>query len=330
MQRSAYHRIPSFELEAGGRNSWAETASKLNFPTSPTGFHAFQKQAREIATLHLRDPIAGSVWAVRERMAAGMFLSGLPLDSGPLTPPPDRLRPAGKQSITEAVLVGITSLVGDVYGYRQDRTGPLVHQIAPLAMSNAQNSADGSGAFGMHVDKSVFPPESRPEWLALYGLVNDAHVPTRIVFWEDVLRLLNSASLAALERQEFLFPQTDTLSFGAGRVISGPGCVLEPRHDGAPAVRFAEYSTQGTTRRAEEAITAVREALRLVEPLDVEVAPGSLLLLNNRMVLHGRGMFSGRRWLQRVYAHSGIKAMHRMTGSLSDEHVFDARVLLLQ
>ena len=74
--------------------------------------------------------------------------------------------------------------------------------------------------------------------------------------------------------------------------------MIERRHDGSTVVQFAEYSTQGTSSRAAEAITAVREALRVVEPFDIDVAPGSLLLINNGTVLHGRGMFSGRRWLQ--------------------------------
>jgi hypothetical protein len=160
-------------------------------------------------------------------------------------------------------------------------------------------------------DASIPRIAPSPDLVTLSGLRNPNHVPTTAMPLDSILGQLSAQQIAELKLPQFYIDSQETFVPGMkavlGRVhvvVDEP--VLRDTPDG-PWIRFSHRSVLATVPggAADTALSAfVRACAESVQ--HVLVAPGDLLLLNNRSALHGRttvgtDVGGDSRWLLRTY-----------------------------
>jgi L-asparagine oxygenase len=193
----------------------------------------------------------------------GFVLDNLP-HGDPGAAPTNGRRPKTKSGESEAVVLGIIyAALCFVLGYNQEKRGDLVHQVAPIRGEEALQSNGSRTKFGWHIDNAFLPLLFQPQYLALFGLVNERDVPTLLLsLAKDILPALPSELLRRLETSLFLLPAPHSFDFGGRQVVTQPRPVIYkdehgivrialPRSDyiqpdplrQGPSLNFASYWT---------------------------------------------------------------------------------------
>ena len=203
----------------------------------------------------------------------------------------------------------------------------------------------GTGAFAEkskrsmrgHTDAVSFPirgdddPEDRriapsPDFVTLVGLRNRKGVPTTLMQLEDVLPLLSPDDIEELKKPQYAIRAQRTFRQGTRQILGAEHLVVDAsvlKDTGAGiVVRYSHSNVTPLTEggAAERASNHLEAACnRAARP--VVVLPGDILLVNNRLALHGRGEVGGdvggqSRWLLRTYGldTSGLMPHKRHLG----------------
>jgi hypothetical protein len=212
-----------------------------------------------------------------------------------------------------------------VLGYYQEKQGDLVHQVAPVFGQEATQSNGSRNKFGWHVDNAFLRLLFQPQYLALFGLINERDVPTLLLsLANDIMPALTSGLLRQLQMSIFLLPAPHSFDFGGRKIVTEPRPVIYDDEYGIVRIALPRSDYVQPNPIAAKAIHEFRELLDSLTPRTVVIQPGRLLVFSNSRFIHARSAFTGERWLQRVYFSSSLAAHRAAAGAGPTQHVFDA------
>ena len=279
-----------------------------------------------------------------EEPAGALVISGLPVDDEALGATPGSWETGPRQGTTayEMYLVLCCSLLGEVFGWRLDHAGQLVHDVVPVVGKEQEQSSASSNVDLLWHTEEAFHPQ-RGDYVALLCLRNPDRTPTTVatVHSDD----LPAEHLKVLRQPRFtVLPESAQVAEEVDPDWSGPETRLYQdalrqldRRRRAPERVALLYGDQETPYLrvdpaymqlpvpgdppATAAFTALAEVIeRNLEPLVLE--PGDLAIIDNARAVHGRRPFRPRydgrdRWLKRCNVTRDLRRSRaaRLTGS---------------
>ncbi|WP_433528504.1 TauD/TfdA family dioxygenase [Micromonospora sp. CA-263727] len=235
-----------------------------------------------------------------------LVIEGLPVCADlPLTP---QIPNSVARETTPAVgaLALVMSHLGDPIAYPEEKLGALVHDVCPVPGEENEQQNTGSVLFELHTENAFHPV--RPDFLGLLCLRTDhdgraASVTSSILqalprLGEHHLTVLREPRFQTRLAPSFCRNRPDRPYHAAVPVLTGT--------TERPLLCVDFDDTRGCDRAAERALDALHAALRDVR-VETLLRPGSLVILDNSVTVHGRNAFTPRydgrdRWLQRMFA----------------------------
>ncbi|MFF8618732.1 TauD/TfdA family dioxygenase [Streptomyces sp. NPDC015350] len=259
---------------------------------------------------HLPDALYSALREFRRdsKDSGAVIVDGFPVDTLCALPTPLAYNSV-RHEVTPEVLALIASLsvLGDAVAYEGEKRGALVHDIVPVAgYENTQSNA-GSEAFALHIENAFH--RYRPDFVLLLCLRQgpDGEARHRLAATRQAVRKLEPEVLRVLFEDRFRTPPPPSFDDGgrppAHAVLSG---ALED-----PDVRVDLAYTVGLDVEARSALAELGRVLDLNSEV-VALSPGQLVVIDNRVTLHGRTPFTplydGRdRWLLRAFCKADIR-----------------------
>jgi L-asparagine oxygenase len=323
---STHPKTQETRLPDAARKGWLGELAACAYPreTNPSEWAAFEARSMELAARYLPGEIQDSL----DQLAADrgvLVIENLPVDEVLPAPPTDNFRPAGKAAVSEAVHLGILRRLAQVFGFHEEEEGAIFHQIAPKAGREHSQSNGGIVAFYPHSDDAFLFRQHRPEFLSLYGLLNEQGAPTWLFPVEGILEHLTPQQMERL--QEPIFRHAPPQSFHIGSDGAAVHAVLD-RHASGWEVSYNTARTSGIDAAADAALAAFREALQKAPHRDIVIGAGTLAIFSNVRHLHGRGAISGPRWLQRLYSRRDLSDLRADSGVAAPGLIFPASRLV--
>ncbi len=240
------------------------------------------------------------------RASAGqgvLLLRNLPVDDRKIGPTPVSWQQTAqtKQSFeTEMCLLGVTSLLGEVFSFHTQHEGNLIQNVVPLAADRYEQVGTGSAVFLEWHTEDAFH-DCAADFIALLCLRAD---PAAATTFASVRQMQISDADKHILFEKRFYAGIDKAHGGTGRPADG---VLIPIFFGdyhAPFLRVDTSCIQAQDRAADLALQHLIQEMHRVAH-DVVLKQGDLLILDNHVVVHGRTPFTPRfdgtdRWLQRV------------------------------
>ncbi|MCU7728832.1 TauD/TfdA family dioxygenase [Actinoplanes sp. KI2] len=268
---------------------------------------AAARDAWDLLPLELRGPVRR--FRRHSGVAGRLVLRGLPIAEHRLGDTPMVAGSVQREaSVPAALLLMVAAGLGDPVAYLPEKSGALVQDVVPVPGQEAVQGNTGSIMLSFHIENAFH--DHRPDYVMLLCLRADHErvAGTRTVSIREVLPMLGAETREALARPEF--ETAAPPSFGAGQAATEPHAVLM----GAPEdpdllIDFA--ATRPLTERAAAAIGALGEAFERVSVV-ANLAPGDLVIVDNRVTAHGRTSFTPRydgrdRWLQRTFVAANLR-----------------------
>lgn len=236
-----------------------------------------------------------------------LLLKGLPVDPQiPSTPSTANDKIEKNTFISEMLLCGISSALGEIYGYEAEKSGSLIHQIHPTKVGELSQSNESSKVLLRFHSELAFHPTIRPDYILLTCLRQDEEKEARTYFanLDDIYEHLTQDERTDLFGGDFeidMLYSFSKMSDGAPPKFPIPvlyGDYLRPN---------IRYNSQVHTKDpdSQKALEQVQNIANSVKKF-VHLEAGDLVIIDNRRTLHARSEFKayyrGRdRWLQRVY-----------------------------
>jgi L-asparagine oxygenase len=241
-----------------------------------------------------------------------LLIRSLPV-GGPLPPTPAGgylpCWPAAARSTLAQLAV--MSVLGHVIAYADEKRGGLVQDICPAVGQEYRQENTGSMLLELHTEDGFHP--FRPEIISLMCLRGDHErtAATVTASIKSVLPLLSDSVVQAL-REPIYRIRFSTSFVGPDEPprYSSPLPVLSGPHDDPDlCVDFHAMATIRSDGAA--AFEALREAMTAAL-IGVVLEPGDLLVVDNRVAVHGRTGFVPRydgedRWLRRCFAVADLR-----------------------
>lgn len=234
--------------------------------------------------------------------AGAVLVRGLPVGRLGATP----ARPgeaAGKDRVSELVLLTAARLLGQPVGYRPEHGGEVVQDIVPTPESaRRQVSTSSRVELAFHTETAFH--RHKPRYLLLLCLRGDPAGATTLCSVHDVLGALSPAHRAVLAEPRFRIGIDESFAGDRPAGLSAPFPVLSGTPD-EPSFTYDADLMVGTDVEAQHALDAVGLAVaRHRRSLVLEA--GDLLVVDNLRAVHGRSPFPARfdgtdRWLQRAF-----------------------------
>jgi L-asparagine oxygenase len=236
-----------------------------------------------------------------------LVLRGLQAADLPLGPTPPSWSEAPRQATGswDATLLLIASVMGAPFGWEGQQDGRLVHDIVPSkGHEHEQTGASSSVVLSAHTEDAFHP--DRANLLLLACLRNHDAVPTRLASVRHTR--LSAADRALLEQPTLPILPDDSYDEADGSADASAAPQVATVWDGEgglgirydPAYTPLEHADAGY-RAAYDRLTAELDRVAV----DVTLAPGEVLVIDNDVAVHGRQPFQARydgtdRWLKRV------------------------------
>ncbi|ATZ23356.1 L-asparagine oxygenase [Streptomyces lavendulae subsp. lavendulae] len=241
-----------------------------------------------------------------------LVIGGLPVDQRalPATPAvPGSVQP--RATVSAAVLTMVACGLGEPLAYRAEKSGSLVQDVVPVPGQESFHGNAGSVPLSFHTENGFHPHP--PDYVISLCLRadHDRIAGMRVAGIRQALPLLTPASRQALFAPEFV--TTPPPSFSPDAAANKSGVEPRPVLSGAvedPDIRMAQLVTTPLTPRAAAALTAFGRACE-VTARTLCLNPGDLVIIDNRVTVHGRTAFHPRcdgadRWLQRTYVTTDL------------------------
>jgi L-asparagine oxygenase len=205
--------------------------------------------------------------------------------------------------------------------YGSENDGELFVNLTPIGGEGkfARKSKDGlrghtdAVSFPFNGDSDASNPRiaPSPDFVTLVGLRNPNSVSTKIMVLESVLAKLAPHDIEELKKDQYSIESQATFIEGMKDILGGVHTAIDVPvlKDSMPGtfVRYS-HSSVAPTEPGGAAQTASEnfEAACNEVAVSVTIKPGDLLLVSNRLCLHGRGLVGGdvggeSRWLLRTY-----------------------------
>jgi L-asparagine oxygenase len=257
------------------------------------------------------------------------WIRGL-VNENDLPPTPTRADAASNGRLcflSEVVLLGIATVVGEPLSYRAEKNGALVQNVFPVETeSNSPSNESSSFTLDLHTEL-VFSrrnPErpldaESPDFILLWCLRGDPDqaAATIVATIDDLCAELRPSDLEILAeaRFELRAPYSFTRDAPDDRPWVGPVPILSGEITNRLAALDLACGTRGIDDEAKTALLELRRAAQapgMTQRLHLE--SGDLLVLNNRRCVHGRTSFPARfdgrdRWVLRGYVRRSLAGM---------------------
>lgn len=241
----------------------------------------------------------------------GLLIRNLPVDQAlPDTPGTGYLPSWSAVPVATFVQLAVASRLGDILSYADEKDGRLVQDVIPLKGAEQRQENSGTALLELHTEDGFHP--YKPDFVTLFCLRPDheraAHTLLGAV--ARVLPLLPDTCVETL--REPLFRMRASSSFGddGQSVVTPPIAVLSGVKDDPEFV--ADFHTmEPLDARARAALERLAEVL-VPSLTPVALDAGDLLVVDNRMAVHGRTGFRARfdgtdRWLRRCFAVADLR-----------------------
>lgn len=272
----------------------------------------------------------------RTEPAAACLVHGFPLDEPAPGPTPGHwdAAAAAAGALDQELYLALCGLVlGEPFTWASLQLGRIIQNILPIPGDERRQNGYGSETLLEFHTEDGFHPE-RCDYLLLLGLRNEDEVPTIVASVRDVA--LSERDRALLSERRFLIlPDDEHVRQLQARCPDHPAIGEMVRMRDAPepvAVLFGDQASPylridrpfmravGTDPAAERALDRLMAELERVQR-DVVVGPGSLLVVDNYLAVHGRRPFRVRydgtdRWLKKLTVKRNLRrGPDRGTGS---------------
>jgi Fe(II)/alpha-ketoglutarate-dependent arginine beta-hydroxylase len=280
-----------------------------------------------------------------EEPAGALLVSGFPIDDDRIGPTPGHWRqPPADCPLTreEAYLLLLSTLLGEPFGWSTQQDGRLVHNVLPIRGHETEQLGSSSAEpLWWHTEDAFH--RFRPDYVDLLCLRNPDAAVTR---YADVSRL----PIAGPDRRLLSEPGYTIRPDNSHRAQHNSGSGNDPRRTAAlaaveqayaepepiavlsgdladPYVRLDPYFMDPPPDPRHAAALDRLRALVHAALVDVVLAPGDCLILDNYRAVHGRApfraKFDGRdRWLKRLCVTRDLRrsraARPSLTGRLID------------
>lgn len=208
--------------------------------------------------------------------------------------------------IQEALLLGVTKVLGfNPYGYAQEKSGAIIHDIKPVPNKYMSVSSEGNIEFGLHADGAYLDREKRPHTLTLLCINNEAQTSTKLVHIQKIIDKLDSEEIEVLLGKSFIHVAPETFKVKNKNNLNA---ILERQGSNQDIeVKVATHSCKPIGKRPQEVFN---KFVCIANDLSFEYnwSKGDLIILNNLKMLHGRGEIVGKRHLTRCYGNQFIGA----------------------
>lgn len=238
-----------------------------------------------------------------------LLIRGLPVDESLLPDTPTvsgsvqrQANPAG------ALLMLLASVLGDPIAFRAEKSGAMVQDVVPVPGREDVQGNEGSVLLTFHKENAFH--EHSPDYVLLLCLRadHDRVAGLRSASIRQVYQDLSGDSREALFRPQFV--TAPPASFGVLTHKPRPHAVLCGAPDD-PDVLVDFESTNPLTPLAVDAMAEL-QSLFSARALTHYLVPGDLVVVDNRVTVHGRTAFVPRydgrdRWLQRSFVSCDLR-----------------------
>lgn len=273
----------------------------------------------------------------RTEPSAACLIHGFPVNDTEVGPTPDHWRHAlDVKSVRpqEIVLALCGLLLGEPFGWATLQEGSIVQNVLPIQGEETKQSGYGSESLLEFHTEDGFHPH-RCDYLMLFGLRNSDEVPTIVSSVRDVNLDPRDREILSQDRY-FIFPDTEHIRQLALRDPEHPA-LERMRHlvtNPVPtAVLFGNQLSPylridrpfmrcvGDDVDAARALDNLMAELQRVQQ-EVVVGPGTLLVVDNYLAVHGRRSFTARydgtdRWLKKLTVSRNLR---RSRSAFTDDH----------
>jgi Fe(II)/alpha-ketoglutarate-dependent arginine beta-hydroxylase len=255
---------------------------------------------------------------------------GYPVDETRIGPSPTVYNGQREKSADEIrlelIAILLSSCVGDVFGWRLQHDGSIIHDLAPRPEHEELGFGTGSRQhINWHTEDSFHP--CRADYVGLFCVRNTCEVATTIGYLNS--RLQSQRDRQILFTPLFTFrPDPSYLASEAGPVPSPDrGSILfgDPMD---PYLRFDQdyVAWPDDVDGIDEAVEALRRAID-ESLIHLPLRSGDFLLLDNRRAVHGRPSFTPTyrgtdRWLKRLNITQDLKRSRHLRRSALDRVIY--------
>ncbi|MFC1431526.1 guanitoxin biosynthesis L-enduracididine beta-hydroxylase GntD [Streptacidiphilus sp. N1-3] len=263
----------------------------------------------------------------RTEPAAACLIHGFPVDDRAIGPTPSHwdAAAAAKASAEQELYLGLCAMVlGEPFAWETLQAGRMIQNILPIPGDEERQSGHGSQTLLEFHTEDGFHPR-RCDYLLLLGMRNQDRVPTIVSSVRDAL--LSDEDRAILAQPRFhIVPDSEHIRqleakdpdhpalADVYRMLNEPEptAVLFGRAE-SPYLRVDRpfmYCAPGDSA-AEAALDRLMAELERVQR-DVVLGPGTLVVLDNYLAVHGRRAFTARydgtdRWLKKITASRDLR-----------------------
>jgi L-asparagine oxygenase len=204
----------------------------------------------------------------------------------------------------------VTSKLGEIIAYADEKAGSLVQDIVPMKESKNRQENSGTVYLELHTEDGFHP--HKPDFITLICLRPDhARVGITLVGSAiQVLPQLPEDCVATLRSPRFQLRTSSSFGGANSSLRAGPLPVLSGAAS-APELLADFHAMEPLDDRARVSLDRLREAM-LSHLRGAVLDTGDLLVIDNRAAVHGRTPFTARfdgadRWLRRCFAVSDIR-----------------------
>lgn len=237
-------------------------------------------------------------------------------------PVPDLATTVAARACAVACLAALNS---DTISYGSENEGHLFVNL--VVLPGDDDFADKSKAdMRGHTDGVTFPIRGQrhefdkrvapsPDFVCLSGLRNPDEITTTIMPLSAVLQQLTHDEINELTKPQYVIRPQKTFKRGLRKLLGKDSALLDAmagiqllfEGDDGYWIRYSHSAadTDYDSEMATQAVTRFEQACSKCST-SVVISPGDLLVVNNRVGLHGRGVVGGEaggnsRWLLRTY-----------------------------
>lgn len=278
-------------------------------------YRKFEKTAVNVARKYFPSYLYNAIMDLKTEIHGKgiLLIKNLPVDE-PLIP-----TPAGsdfdfnqkKTFVSEACSVAVGSILGQTYGYKNEKKGATLHNNFPTVSGKISLSNEGSLLKLAWHSEDVHTFPYNPDFVILNCLrgCREAKAETYLLNSADIIKQLSPEIIEQLRKSEYY--TTPPQSFSVDADGSGRTMPVLSGHEDMPTMHVSFNNTKGITHKAEKALQVFEEACNnSLNVITVRLAAGNLLAFDNRVNIHARNNFPAHfdgldRWLQRLFVKDG-------------------------
>lgn len=263
----------------------------------------------------------------RKEPAAACLIHGFPVDDEAIGPTPGHwdAATAAKATAEQELYLALCAMVlGEPFAWETLQAGRMIQNILPIAGDEKRQSGHGSQSLLEFHTEDGFHPR-RCDYLLLMGMRNRDEVPTIVASVRDVDLPVEDREVLGQARFHIV-PDSEHIRQLEAKDPDHPALADMYRmlhHPEPTAVLFGRpespylridrpfmYCAPGDNE-AERALDRLMAELERVQR-DVVLGPGTLIVLDNHLAVHGRRAFVARydgtdRWLKKITASRDLR-----------------------